>query len=124
LVDSGADVRFDGGMRKLRPNDLRDLDRARLETLSQDELLETCEGLRALAIEQADRLNRHSGNSSKPPSSNDPYRRDGKTRREGRRSEDGKGNGDDGPSGGSSPSPRTPPVRTADFGRDGAGSAG
>lgn len=95
-------------MRKLHPDDLRDLDRAWLETLSQDELLETCEGLRALAIEQAERLNRHSGNSSKPPSSNDPYRRDGKTRRERSRAKDGKGNGDDDPSGQPSPSSRPP----------------
>jgi len=61
-------------MKKLRPDDLRVLDRAHLEELSPADLLETCVRLRALAIEQAERLNRHSGNSSKPPSSNDPYR--------------------------------------------------
>ncbi|WP_239988800.1 hypothetical protein [Paramagnetospirillum kuznetsovii] len=65
-------------MKKLRPEDLGPLDRAHIEDLSHDDLVETCVRLRALAIEQAERLNRHSGNSSKPPSSNDPYRRGGK----------------------------------------------
>lgn len=65
-------------MKKLRPDDLRVLDRAHLEELSPADLLETCVRLRALAIEQAERLNRHSGNSSKPSSSDDPYRRGAK----------------------------------------------
>ena len=95
-------------MTKLRPDDLRDLDRARLKTLSHDELLETCVQVRALAIEQAERLNRHSGNSSKPSSSNDPYRRGAKTPKE----DGGSGGDSDGAGAGSrsgQSSPRSSP---------------
>jgi transposase len=61
--------------KKLRPADLRALDRPCLEKLSAPDLVELCVQLRTLAIEQAERLSANSGNSSKPPSSNDPYRR-------------------------------------------------
>ena len=61
--------------KKLRPGDLRDLNRPRFEKLSSADLVEMCVSLHALAVEQAERLSGNSGNSSKPPSSDDPYRR-------------------------------------------------
>lgn len=88
-------------MKKFRPKDLRALDRGRLEVLSREDLLETCVRLRALAIEQAERLNRHSGNSSQPSSSNDPYRRgvrnSGGDDQRAAGAQEGSGDGEDGP---------------------------
>ncbi len=51
------------------------MDRGFFKDLPHEDLVEMCLRLRGLALEQAERLNRHSGNSSRPPSSNDPYRR-------------------------------------------------
>src|SRR5271157_6084882 len=99
-------MRFVRGMKKLRPEDLRVLDRAHLAELSAADLLETCVRLRALAIEQAERLNRHSGNSSKPPSSEDPYRRGAKAPAAGGAADDG-ASGD----GASGKTPSRPPGR-------------
>ena len=61
--------------KKLRPGDLRNLNRARFEKLSSAKLVEMCVNLHALAVEQAERLSGNSSNSSKPPSSDNPYRR-------------------------------------------------
>jgi hypothetical protein len=98
-------------MKKLRPEDLGPLDRPHLKELSHDALLEMCVRLRALAIEQAERLSRHSGNSSKPPSSNDPYRRGGKDVADAGGGKENAAKGDTGSQDASASSPEGAPPR-------------
>ena len=60
-------------MKKLKPEDLAQLDRERFEALRKSDLIDLTERLRDLCIDLYERLNRNSSNSSKPPSSDDPF---------------------------------------------------
>ena len=60
-------------MKKLKPEDLAQLDRERFEALRKSDLIDLTECLRDLCIDLYERLNRNSSNSSKTPSSDDPF---------------------------------------------------
>ena len=62
-------------MKKLKPEDLAQLDRERFNTLKKSELIDLSERMRDLCIELYEKLNENSSNSSKPPSSDDPFKK-------------------------------------------------
>src|SRR3954452_20915717 len=62
-----------GGMTSKGPVDLSGMDRRFFEALSPDARVELLCRLHALAVEQAEKLARDSTNSSRPPSSDDPF---------------------------------------------------
>ena len=67
--DSPRDVAF------LRADQLNDMDRERLRALTREELEELAWQLVEVARSLADKAKQNSTNSSRPPSSDDPYRR-------------------------------------------------
>src|SRR3954452_2042184 len=62
-----------GGMTRKGPVDLSGMDRRFFEALSPEARVELLCRLHALAIEQAEKLDRDSTNSSRPPSSDGPF---------------------------------------------------
>jgi hypothetical protein len=70
-------------MRKLRPEDLVQLNRERFDALDKSDLIDLSERLKDLCVELYERLNKNSRNSSKPPSSDDPFAKGTDTRIDG-----------------------------------------
>ena len=62
-------------MARLRKQDIVEMDRAQLETLDHARLLGVAWELRELCLELWERLDQDSHNSSKPPSSDSPYKK-------------------------------------------------
>jgi hypothetical protein len=79
------------------------MDRERLRALSRNELEELTWQLVEVARSLADKVKQNSTNSSRPPSSDDPYRR--RDERQQARNDKGKGEEDAGSGDGASPSP-------------------
>jgi transposase len=62
-------------MTKLKISDVRETDEASLDRMSRAELLTYTKELRVLTLQLADQLSQDSTNSSRPPSSDNPYKR-------------------------------------------------
>jgi transposase len=60
-------------MTRLTKEDLAQMDRRYLQALEHERLVEVACNLRDLAVEQVERLEQNSTNSSRPPSSDSPY---------------------------------------------------
>ena len=61
--------------RKLTKEDLAQMDRQYFRNLRNESLVEVACNLHNLAVELIERLGQDSGNSSKPPSSDDPFKK-------------------------------------------------
>jgi hypothetical protein len=62
-------------MNRLSKDDLAQMSRDYFQSLDKEKLVEVAENLHAFAVEQFERLEQNSSNSSKPPSSDNPYNR-------------------------------------------------
>ena len=60
-------------MTRLTKEDLAQMDRRYIQALEHERLVEVACNLRDLAVEQLERLEQNSTNSSRPPSSDSPY---------------------------------------------------
>ena len=62
-------------MEKLTPEDLAQLDRDKIACLTKNGVVNLSMRLRDLCIELYEKINQNSSNSSKPPSSDDPFKK-------------------------------------------------
>ena len=60
-------------MNRLSKDDLAQMNRDYFQSLDKEKLVEVAGNLHAFAVEQFERLEQNSSNSSKPPSSDSPY---------------------------------------------------
>ncbi len=60
-------------MKRLSKEDLAQMNQGYFQSLDKKRLVEVASNLHSLAVEQLERLEQNSGNSSKPPSSDSPY---------------------------------------------------
>ncbi len=60
-------------MNRLSKDDLSQMSREYFQSLDKERLVEVADNLHALAVEQLERLEYNSTNSSKPPSSDSPF---------------------------------------------------
>ncbi len=62
-------------MAKLDKDDLRQMSRNYFQSLSKEKLVEVADNLHQLAVEQWEKINSNSSNSSKPPSIDNPFKK-------------------------------------------------
>jgi hypothetical protein len=62
-------------MRQLDKNDLAQMNRDYFQSLEKERLVEVATNLHKLAVEQWEKLQQNSQNSSRPPSSDNPYQK-------------------------------------------------
>ena len=62
-------------MRQLDKNDLAQMNRNYFQSLEKERLVEVAMNLHKLAVEQWEKLQQNSQNSSRPPSSDNPYQK-------------------------------------------------
>ena len=61
-------------MKRLSKEDLAQMDKGYFKSLDKERLVEVAGNLHSLAVEQLERLEQNSKNSSKPPSSDNPFK--------------------------------------------------
>ena len=62
-------------MANLNKEDLSQMNRCYFQSLSKERLVEVADNLHLLAVEQWEKINSNSDNSSQPPSSNNPFKK-------------------------------------------------
>ena len=62
-------------MGRLSKEDLTQMNRDYFQSLEKETLVEVAESLHQLAVEQWEKINSNSGNSSQPPSSDNPFKK-------------------------------------------------
>lgn len=67
-------------MARLDKNDLAQMSRDYFQSLEKEKLVEVADNLHRLAVEQWERINSNSSNSSQPPSGDNPYQKPEKAR--------------------------------------------
>ena len=60
-------------MAKLNKDDLVQMDKNYFQSITKERLVEVAANLHQLAVEQCERLEQNSSNSSRPPSTDNPY---------------------------------------------------
>jgi IS1 family transposase len=74
--DNVFQVRWLNPMNRLSKDDLTQMNRDYFQSLDKEKLVEVAGNLHQLAVEQLERLEQNSSNSSRPPSSDSPYERE------------------------------------------------
>ena len=62
-------------MARLSKDDLRQMNRSYFQSLSKEKLVEVANNLHILAVEQWEKINSNSSNSSQPPSADNPFQK-------------------------------------------------
>lgn len=68
-------------MANLSKEDLAQMNRSYFQSLSKERLVEVANNLHLLAVEQWEKINSNSDNSSQPPSSNNPFKKQQKAQK-------------------------------------------